>query len=774
MDLFNAPIPKESFDNYKSPSPFPSDDINPAIKQKKEWCMGVAVAIWSQYCLNNTGLPYSFGTNNLDYTTLRLYAEGNQPVAKYKKILGRKNPDKDDDQRGTYNAPSWDNHSVLPRYERVIIEKLQDYEVKYSPFGIDDNSLTARVRTKNYIWERSQNKIYETIYAQLGVNPKDPLPFIPADKAELEMWGQMKLELAHELSMGMAVDYVFDESEWTDDIKQNIYRDLFRLGIAATYEYVEVSTGIPKIAYCDPAFTIFPKSNKYGYQDIDFAGDVIFMTVSDVRKQLKENGGYKTEEEFIQKLQPYINYSANSAFGQWGLNIKNVPGTWNFTTMDSHGAFAYDYLKVAVLRCEKKSWDTDVYSEIKTNTGETVKRKENYTYNKNDEKRKTVRKKYETWYKCWWVIGTDLCIDWGQKEYIKRDNGGNTYSGYTIVRTDNRSMVASMVPVIDEIELITKRFMMAWKNASPSGYAYLMSVLKNVSFKDKKIHPLDLINMQRDTGNIVIDDGYLKNIQGRAQSPIIPLAGGIGKILDEFMASYQFYRGRLADITGISDAMLGANPIPGQLKSTTEIALSGSENVIKPLGRAYNLIKKMNYNKIICDIHTIAKFHPEGFRASFMDLSVNTLQKIAITGEDTKYFYALKAKPEATELLKQEVLTTAKEASIRGQITYPDYLQIVRYVTEGDVRFAQQLIEYKLQKRMEQEQQINMQNIQANGEQQAQSLQMKAELDKKLIEIQGQVDAMLKKIEGQNAMAKQIQADNTKLAIAENKEDEME
>lgn len=743
----NKILTEESYKQYMTANPFPAHDIDPEKKDSIAWCRQIALAIWSNYCLNNSGLPFSFGTNQYDYTTLRLYAEGNQDINKYKKMLGRKNPDKDDDRRGTYNAISWDNHSVLPRFEQVILEKLAEFDVNYSAVGVDDATITEKTRIKNIVWERAQNKFYEQVYSALGEQMPE-MPFKPADKQELELWSSMTLEMAYEMKMTEAVKYCMNRSEWDDELAVGIRRDLFRLGVAAVYEYVETHSKMPKVDYCDPAFTIFPKSNKYGYQDIPWAGDVVFMTVIDVRKQYKAKGQYISEEQFFQDIQKCINTSAMAQTGAFGLRMFPNVASQNFTSMDSHGAFPYDYLKVPVLRCEYKTWNTDVYSEIKTKSGETVTRREKYTYNKNDEKRSTVKRGYETWYKCWWVIGTDLVIDYGPKEYIKRDAAGKTYSGYTIIRTDNRSFVARMIPYIDEIELIHKRFMMAWREAAPSGFAVYMSALKNVTFKDKKVHPMDLLSIYADTGKIVIDDGVLKNVQGKAVNPIMPLPGGLGPLLNEFMASYQFFRAQLSDITGISDAMLGANPIPGQLKSTTEIALEGSEKVIRPLGRAYNIAKKRVFEKLLCDIKTIARFTPDGFRAIFQDLSLNTVQKIVVVSDDASRDYALKAEPEATELMKQEIIVSAKESAAKGQITYPDYLQVVRYVGQGKVRFATALLEYKLQKRVEQEQQINMQNIQANAEVQQQSLEQKAKMDAMLLQLEGRMAEVEQRIKG--------------------------
>ena len=103
-------------------------------------------------------------------------------------------------------------------------------------------------------------------------------------------------------------------------------------------------------------------------------------------------------------------------------------------------------------------------------------------------------------------------------------------------------------------------------------------------------------------------------------------------------------------------------------------------------------------------------------------------------------------------MMKQEILVSAKEASAKGQISYPDYLQMVKYVSEGNVRFATALLEYKLMKRQEVEQQINMQNIQANGEQQQKSLEAKGQIDAQLIQMKGQIEALQQQLKNQGAI----------------------
>lgn len=138
-----------------------------------------------------------------------------------------------------------------------------------------------------------------------------------------------------------------------------------------------------------------------------------------------------------------------------------------------------------------------------------------------------------------------------------------------------------------------------------------------------------------------------------------------------------------------------------------------------------------------------------------------------IGSDDAGFSYTLRAEPEATEMMKQEIILSAKDASLKGQITYPDYLQMVKYVGEGNVRFATALLEYKLMKRAEYEQQVNMENIKANGEEQQKSLEMKGQIDNQIAQMQGQLDAMLQQLKNQGAMQTTQMNNQTDLLLQE-------
>ncbi len=125
---------------------------------------------------------------------------------------------------------------------------------------------------------------------------------------------------------------------------------------------------------------------------------------------------------------------------------------------------------------------------------------------------------------------------------------------------------------------------------------------------------------------------------------------------------------------------------------------------------------------------------------------------------------AIEARP--TDEQKQEIKTSAiqamntRDAQGNPQITYPDYLFVCRVLDSGNLKLAEAVLAHRISKRAQEQQQINMQNIQANAETQQQSLQAKAQGDQQLVMIETQAE--ITKI---NAEADaQIRIDNNKLA----------
>lgn len=739
---------KEHHDKYSKVFPFPPDDIDPKVKATDyEWHLKHAEGIWSEYNRNNCYVQWTYGTNQYDYTTLRLYAEGNQPIEKYKNQIAHADPEKNDRKRVMYEGISWDNQSVLPRFKESVMMLLDEMDVFYAPKAVDEASISLKSRIKHLIWERTQNKFYPEFYAKMGMEYKPDVPFHPTNMTELDIFAQSALELSHEIKMKKVIDAVMEESEWTDELKLKFYEDMFTLGIAIGRSYMDPHTGKEVVEYVDPQYAIFPKSELHNYKDIKRFGHVKWMSVIDMRKAYQKAGQYRTEKEFFKKIESMID---TQMFPNDTADRFSSTDFWSKDQVDSHGSFPYDYLKIPVLCYEWATWNTDVVTE-KAN-GKIYFEKHG-TSEKNTETAKTSKKSYESWHRCEWVIGTDMLLSFGPRYYVTRDVEGKTICSYFAYRVSNKSMVASMIPIEDQIEIITKKYQVAWKRAAPSGFRTNWGKLQGMSLKNgAKLHPFEVLDIYMDTG-ILFENDTKEMVAGsrmasQAQS-FTPITGGLGNILNEYITAFGHEMQKLSTITGVTETLLGASPTPNQLIGTTQLSIQGSMNRLKPLFKGYKMMKKEATKRVMIDILNYARFNPQGFKATYKSFSDNTLEKILIGAEDSKYRFSLVIEQIATDEMRQVIIQSAQQAVAKGVMSEVDLITIVEHVQKGNVKFAKMLLEYKQAKTMQMQSQMAEQNAQMNAQMQQQSTQIAT--DGKLQEIakKGEEERKTKTLESQ-------------------------
>lgn len=736
---------KEFIDEYSKELQFPSDDIDPA-KKDYAWFLAHNRAMWSQYIRNNCYLSYSLGTNEYDYTTLRLYAQGNQPVDKYKNMLAHVDPEKNDGSRTMYESGiSWDNESVLPRFKESVIALLMKMDVTYSPKAIDEASMSLKSRIKNMIWEKSQNDFYFKTYKRLGLDYDAGLPFVPANQTELDLYAQTALELSTEIKTKKVVDGVFEDNAWEEELRMTIYEDLFDLGIAINQTYIDTKTGRSIIEAVDPGTALFLKSKRRTYTDIKKVGHVVWYTISHVREKYQQAGQYLDEKEFFKRIKGIINSNMKlTGVGTWNREL------YSNDVMDSHGRYPYDYMKVPVFCYEFMSWNSDKVTEKEDGR---VYFEDFSAKVKKTAKATTKVKKYEAWYRSEWVIGTDLLINFGPRQYVTRDADGKTVSSYSIYRLNNRSLVAQMIPIEDKIELLLKKYMLAWKRAAPAGFRVNYAKLQGMAMKNGiKLHPFEVLDIYIDTG-VMFENDTKENIAGARQGSqaqsfsLIP--GGMGPILQEFIAAFKLEMDKLSIITGISDALLGADPKPNQLIGTTQIAKEGSLNRLEPLFFAYKVQKKSIFKKVMIDVLNYARFNPEGFSVTYKPYNDNTLEKVKIGAEEASARFRLTVEMIATDEMKQIIIQSAQTALAKGLISEVDVITLVEHVMKGNIKFAKMLLEYKTAKMMQIQQQVADHNQKTNIE--SQQLSAKINTEGKIMEIQeeGNQDRQTERVIGE-------------------------
>ncbi|HRG27385.1 MAG TPA: hypothetical protein PLJ00_05820 [Chitinophagales bacterium] len=708
----------------KDKTSYPSDFVPTPKKNEVEWNIKYAKAFWAEFCKGVLDV-LSTGTSLYDYYTLRSHADGTNDNSDVKHKLTIASKKTNDPRRKAYTSISWDNESVLPRYIDSVIGMLEGVDVPVTPRGVDQASFEGKQRMKHWIWERSKNPFYEQLAKKSGKQMVDDVPFVPADYEELEIFETMSMELEHEVVMKDAIDRCFQLSDWTD-LDDLLKRDEIIIGLAGTKKYYDRASKKPLIKYIAPEDAVLPKSKFKDYRDARTVGHMERMTIHNLRNELKKVNKYESEAKFIERIRPC-----------YGNQIGNFLGSsdWSYVSdanRDSHGA-AYDNFMVTVFFVEHLTWNTDVYSTRKTKAAGEQTYMEEFGYEA-DKSTTVSRKTYEMRYECGWIVGTDLCINWGPVSYCNRDKKGKTYSNYSFYRCANRSITAAAIPKIKKLEVACKKFQIAWAQAAPNGFEVNWNALKGMTYNGKTLTEVEVMKIYLDTGKLFTNVDM--NDQRKATyKTVTQLPGGLGTILKDFVGTYNLIIQELGDITGITQPLLGSQPQAGQLNGVTEMTLNGAQNRLKPIAKGMKSIKRRSARAICQNILTVLMFEGD-IEETFYDLNAKKQRSLYIPADNAKYDYEMVIEEDYDELMKQEIITTAKESAQRGaagdptQLTFPDYLLILEQVKRGKIAFARALMEKRLNKRVLISQMTAAQNVEATAAAQQQSNQQAMQLKK--------------------------------------------
>ena len=128
-----------------------------------------------------------------DFNRLRLYARGEQSVAKYKNELAI-------DGDLSYLNLDWTPVPILPKFIDIVVNGMSERLFKVNAYAQDALSLSRRSKYQNMIQGQMAAKpMLETIQQKTGVNPftMDPND-LPENDEELQLYMQLKFKPAIE------------------------------------------------------------------------------------------------------------------------------------------------------------------------------------------------------------------------------------------------------------------------------------------------------------------------------------------------------------------------------------------------------------------------------------------------------------------------------------------------------------------------------------------------------------------------------------------------
>ena len=211
---------------------FPSQFVSDKKKETQDFGLQVGQAIQYEW-FKRDGMSCRYYNQWGQFHKLRLYARGEQSIAKYKNELAV-------DGDLSYLNLDWTPIPILPKFVDIVVNGMSDRLFKVKAYAQDALSQSRRSKFQDMIEGQMVAKpILETIKKATGLDPftMDPEE-LPNTDEELSLYMQLNYKPAIEIAEEEAIDTLLEENKYLDLRKRFDY-DLTVLGIGiAKHEFL--------------------------------------------------------------------------------------------------------------------------------------------------------------------------------------------------------------------------------------------------------------------------------------------------------------------------------------------------------------------------------------------------------------------------------------------------------------------------------------------------------------------------------------------------------
>jgi len=655
----------------------------------------------------------------------RKYAEGNQDVGKYKDLL-------DVQGDNSYMNIDWTPVSVVPKFVDVIVGDLsnQEYEVKAS--AIDKLSQDKKLKDKMALEFKMHNKDFlQNIQAMFGQEMGE-IEGLPETDEELELYMKLNYKQAHEISLEDGIKFVFQQNDMPE-LKRRLLRDFVVVGQSATKTEINPS-GVIKLKYVDPSNLITSFSSSPDFKNIQHAGEVYSVTIS----QLREMAGDEfTEDEYKyiaetygKKMQSDDGYLFGRSYG---------------TVTEGQYSQEYDRFSVEILDAEFITTHEMNY-EKKSNAhgGYSVrKRKQNFKLPKNSKtKREHLKQRIKVVYKGKYIVGANAIFNYKLAENMMRpkSNLAETSLSYIIYapnmyKMNSVSLVERMIPFADQIQLAHLKMQHVLAKARPKGAAFELGALENVSKGDGgTFSPLELQEIYDQTGNV-----YYRRIDDSGSPttavPVQELENGIGQDVSRLIGVYNHNLQMIRDVTGVNEARDASKPSSEALVGVQKMALLASNNATRFINDGYLFMIKRLGESVAMRLQDVLKYSKD-IKGYIGAIGEATLKTINLTKDLSMFDFGifLEVAPDEQEksMLEQNIQTSLAQKELRLE-------DAIAIRSIKNIKAANQMLIIRRKKYQEEQMAIAQRQSENNAQAQQQSAAMAAQMKQQEVQSKAQM-----------------------------------
>jgi hypothetical protein len=683
-------------------SSFPSQVVPDAEKKTYDYGLAVGRAIENEWFRGDRGLGAGgrFGNSWQDFHRLRLYARGEQSVAKYKDELSI-NGDL------SYLNLDWKPVAVLSKFVDIVVNGMTDKGYKIKSFASDPYALKERTDYAfNALRDITNKDLIEEFNQITGKNFfKTPNPEqLPENKQELDMYLQLNYKQAIEIAEEEAISNVFDYNKY-EETKKRLAYDLTVIGIAATKTDFNLANGLT-VDYVDPANLVYSYTEDPNFEDIYYVGEVKSVTLEEVKKQFP----YLTDSD-LEEIQKYPG---------------NVNYTRNYYAQDDQQS------QIQVLYFEYKTYENQVFKIKQTDQGleKALEKPDTFDPPESDNFDR-VHRAIEVLYSGAKILGHEKMLKWELAENMTRPYSNQTkvkmnynISAPRMYKGRIESLVSKCIGFADMIQLTHLKLQQVLSRMVPDGVYVDVDGLAEVDLGNGTTYnPQEALNMYFQTGSIVGRSLTQDGDPNRGKVPIQELqtSSGMAKI-QALVQTYQYYLQMIRDVTGLNEARDGSQPAKDSLVGLQKLAAAASNTATKHILQSLMYITVSNAENISLRMSDMLNFPltREALLSSINQFNVSTLEEIEkLNTHEFGIFLELEPDEEEQQRLEQNIQVALQG----GLIDLSDAIDIRQI---SNLKLANQFLKYRQKVKAEQVKQAQLQNIQAQAEANAQSAEKAA------------------------------------------------
>ena len=708
---------------------FPDQFASDSTKDKVEYGLRIGQAIQYEWFRRDGG-SCRFYNQWGEFMRLRLYARGEQSVAKYKNELAI-------DGDLSYLNLDWTPIPIIPKFVDIVVNGMSDRLFKVKVYAEDAMSAEKRNQFQEMVEKEMISKdmimqAEQDFGMELFQTPGDELP---ESDDELELYMQMKYKPAIEIAEEEAINTLLAENHY-NDIRSRVDYDIATLGLGITKHEFLLGTGV-KLEYVDPANVVYSYTEDPYFKDCFYWGEIKTVPITELIK-IDPDLTNEDLEEISKHSQSWYNYFNNAQFYQNSLFHRDTATLMYFNYKTTHSF---------------------VYKRKKLNDGafKTVEKDDQFNppQEKMDEGEfERIEKRIDVWYEGVMVMGTNIILKWKLSENMVRPKSSNQYALPNYIACAPRmykggleSLVRRMIPFADLIQMTHLKIQQVVSRVVPDGVFIDADGLNEVDLgSGNAYNPEDALRLYFQTGSVVgrsyTQDGEYNN----ARVPITQLTSNSGASkMQMLIANYNHYLDMIRQVTGLNEARDGSMPDPNSLVGVQKLAALNSNTATRHILQASLYITRTIAEALsirTADILEYSDFADE-FAMQIGKYNVNIIDEIKnLYLHDFGIFIEMAPDEEQQAMLEQNI----QMALSKENISLEDAIDIREL---NNIKMANQLLKLKRKKKQEAEQAQKAQEQQMQAQMQMQAQQAQAQLDAQKTQMETQSKIQIKESEMQ-------------------------